>query len=180
MPSDILKNWDDLNVVDKKLFERQMEVYAAYLAYTDHEIGRVVQAIGRRRQRHAGHGRRPLRRLGVHLLKGKPVFTYDLLDLAWPKVEGGTALTPGKHTVEFALAYDGPGLGKSGTGTITVDGVEAGKGAFPHTIPFALEASETFDVGSDTGTGVNDEDYQTPFAFDGKLNSLTITLMPEG
>jgi arylsulfatase A-like enzyme len=32
-PSDILKNWDDLNIVDKKLFERQMEVYAAYLAY---------------------------------------------------------------------------------------------------------------------------------------------------
>ena len=30
---------------EKKLFERQMEVYAAYLAYTDHEIGRVVQAV---------------------------------------------------------------------------------------------------------------------------------------
>ena len=43
-----------------------------------------------------------------------------------------------------------------------------------------LEASETFDVGSDTGTGVNDDDYQTPFAFDGKLNSLTIKLIPEG
>ena len=44
-PHNILKNWDDLNAVEKKLFERQMEVYAAYLAYTDHEIGRVVQAI---------------------------------------------------------------------------------------------------------------------------------------
>jgi hypothetical protein len=46
----------------------------------------------------------------------------------------------------------------------------------PHTIPFALEASETFDIGSDTGTGVNDADYQTPFALDGKLNSLTLRL----
>jgi hypothetical protein len=27
---------------------------------------------------------------------------------------------------------------------------------------------------------VNDDDYQTPFAFDGKLNSLTIKLIPEG
>jgi arylsulfatase A-like enzyme len=34
-PSDILKNWDDLTADEKKLFERQMEVYAAYLAYTD-------------------------------------------------------------------------------------------------------------------------------------------------
>ena len=44
-PTDLLKNWDDLTADEKKLFERQMEVYAAYLAYADHEIGRVVQAI---------------------------------------------------------------------------------------------------------------------------------------
>jgi len=117
---------------------------------------------------------------GLYLLKGKPVFVYDLLDLKRPKVEGGAALSPGRHTVEFAFKSDGPGFGKGGTGTITVDGVEAGKGTFEHTIPFALEASETFDIGSDTGTGVNDDDYQTPFAFDGKLNSLTIKLIPEG
>jgi hypothetical protein len=35
-------------------------------------------------------------------------------------------------------------------------------------------------VGSDTGTGVNDADYQTPFAFDGKLNNLTLKLLPAG
>ncbi len=82
--------------------------------------------------------------------------------------------------MEFAFKYDGPGLGKGGTGTITVDGVEAGSSTFPHTIPFALEASETFDIGSDTGTGVNDADYQTPSAFDGKLNNLTLKLLPAG
>jgi arylsulfatase len=63
-------------------------------------------------------------------------------------------------------------------GTITIDGVTAGNGTFPHTIPFALEASETFDLGSDTGTGVNDSDYQPPFAFDGKLGKLTLALEP--
>ena len=116
---------------------------------------------------------------GFYLLNGKPVFTYDLLDLARPKVEGSTALSPGRHTVEFSFKVDGPGLGKGGTGTITVDGKVAGSGTFPHTIPFALEASETFDIGSDTGTGVNDADYQTPFSFTGKLNSLTIRLEPQ-
>ena len=35
-------------------------------------------------------------------------------------------------------------------------------------------------MGSDTGTGVNDADYQTPFAFDGKLNKLTLALEPQG
>jgi arylsulfatase len=117
---------------------------------------------------------------GFYLLKGKPVFVYDLLDLARPKVEAATALSPGRHTVEFVFKSDGQGLGKGGTGTITVDGAAAASGTFPHTIPFALEASETFDVGSDTGSGVNDADYQTPFGFTGKLNKLTIKLEPQG
>ena len=116
---------------------------------------------------------------GFYLLKGKPVFVYDLLDLARPRVEGGTALTPGKHTITFAFKSDGPGLGKGGTGTITVDGAMAGSGKFPQTIPFLLEASETFDVGSDTGTGVDDADYRTPFTFTGKLNSLRLKLEPQ-
>lgn len=42
---DELKTWDKLNDAEKKLFIRQAEVYAAYLAYTDHEIGRVIQAV---------------------------------------------------------------------------------------------------------------------------------------
>ncbi|MBV8439644.1 MAG: sulfatase-like hydrolase/transferase, partial [Hyphomicrobiales bacterium] len=41
-PHDLLKNWDELNDEEKKLFIRQANVYAAYLAYTDHEIGRVI------------------------------------------------------------------------------------------------------------------------------------------
>ena len=40
-----LPEWDSLGVVEKKLFIKQMDVYAAYLAYTDHEIGRVIQAV---------------------------------------------------------------------------------------------------------------------------------------
>jgi arylsulfatase len=44
-PHDLLKNWDELSSGEKKLFIRQADVYAAYLAYTDHEIGRVVQAV---------------------------------------------------------------------------------------------------------------------------------------
>ncbi len=44
-PHDLLKNWDELTDDEKKLFIRQADVYAAYLAYTDHEIGRVIQAV---------------------------------------------------------------------------------------------------------------------------------------
>ncbi|MGZ3440818.1 MAG: sulfatase-like hydrolase/transferase, partial [Polyangia bacterium] len=44
-PKDLLKEWDQLAPEEKKLFIRQAEVFAAYFAYTDHEIGRVIQQV---------------------------------------------------------------------------------------------------------------------------------------
>ena len=55
---------------------------------------------------------------GLYLLKGKPVFIYNFLDLERFRWEGQEALTPGKHTVVFDFTYDGPGFGKGGTGVL--------------------------------------------------------------
>ena len=44
-PKDLLKDWDQLTADEKKMFTRQVDVFAAYVAYTDHEIGRVIQAV---------------------------------------------------------------------------------------------------------------------------------------
>jgi len=44
-PDDVLKPWDQLSAEEQKLFIRQVEVFAAYAAYNDHEIGRVIQAF---------------------------------------------------------------------------------------------------------------------------------------
>ncbi len=40
-----LPAWESLSVEEKKLFIKQADVYGAFLAYTDHEIGRVIQAV---------------------------------------------------------------------------------------------------------------------------------------
>ena len=40
-----LQKWDTLSADEKKLFIRQADVFAAYTAYTDHEIGRVIQEV---------------------------------------------------------------------------------------------------------------------------------------
>ena len=37
--------WETLSADEKKLLARQAEVFAAYTAYTDHEIGRVIQEV---------------------------------------------------------------------------------------------------------------------------------------
>src|SRR5260370_39651486 len=44
-PDDLLKTWDKLSDDEKKMFLRQVDVFAAYVAYTDNEIGRVIQAV---------------------------------------------------------------------------------------------------------------------------------------
>jgi arylsulfatase len=123
---------------------------------------------------------------GLYLLKGKPVFDYNLLDLTHYRWEGGPlghgsladALEPGKHTIVFDFKYEGPGPGKGGTGVFTVDGKEIARKQIPHTIPILMSIDETFDVGSDTRTAVND-DYKLPFRFTGTIDKLTFNLGPE-
>ena len=115
---------------------------------------------------------------GLYMLKGKPVFNYNMLILAQYRWEGPDALTPGKHTIGFDYTYDGPGIAKGGSGALKVDGKVVATGKQANSIAFLQIADETFDVGVDTRTGVNDKDYQVPFAFDGKIDKLTVNLGP--
>ena len=59
-----------------------------------------------------------------------------------------------------------------------MDGQDVATQSIPHTVPFLLPGDETFDIGIDTRTPVNDKDYQVPFAFDGQIGKLTIHLGP--
>ena len=99
---------------------------------------------------------------GLYLLKGKPVFTYNLLALEKVRWEGDEALAPGKHTLEFDFKYDGPGMGKGGSGVLKVDGKEVANKSLSGSIPAILTIDETLDIGSDTRTPVDDADYQVP------------------
>jgi arylsulfatase len=123
---------------------------------------------------------------GLYLLKGKPVFCYNFLDLERFRWEGGLglardvlgrALAPGKHTLVFDFKYDGPGPAKGGTGVFTVDGRELAKKTIKHTIPLMMTIDETFDIGVDTRTGVDDS-YMLPFRFTGTIDKLTFKLGP--
>jgi arylsulfatase A-like enzyme len=125
---------------------------------------------------------------GFYLLKGKPVFTWDLLDLKRVRWEAPEALTTGKHTIEFDFKYDGlgfatlafnniSGIGRSGTGVLKVDGKEVARKRMERTVPLLLQWDETFDIGADTRTPVDDS-YQVPFYLTAKLEKLTIKVDP--
>jgi len=126
---------------------------------------------------------------GFYLLKGKPVFLWNLVDLKRVRWEAPEKLSPGKHTLEFDFTYDGlgiatlafnniSGIGRSGTGTLKVDGKTVATHTLEHTVPLILQWDENFDVGADTGTPVDDHDYQVPFRFTGKLVKLSLHLEP--
>ncbi len=124
---------------------------------------------------------------GFYLLKGKPVWLWNMVDLERLRWEGSEALTPGKYTIEFDFVYDGKGLGtlafnnfsgigQSGTGTLKVNGKVVATQVMKQTLPMILQWDESFDIGSDSLTGVNDADYKPPFAFTGQLNKLTVNI----
>jgi arylsulfatase len=113
------------------------------------------------------------------------VFLWNLVDLERIKWEGAEAVAPGRHTIEFEFKYEGTGVGtlvynnfsglaQPGTGTLKVDGKVVDTKKMAKTLPMILQWDESFDIGSDTLTGVNDADYKPPFALTAKLNKLTI------
>jgi arylsulfatase len=123
---------------------------------------------------------------GFYLLKNKPVYLWNLVDLKRVRWEG-PELTPGKHVLEFDFKYAGlgmgtmafgsyAGIGQGGTGVLKVDGKEVATQTMEHTIPFILAWDESLDIGSDTGTPVADRDYQVPFTFTGTLKKITLTI----
>ena len=96
-------------------------------------------------------------------------------------------MSAGKHTLEFDFKYDGlgigtlafndfSGIGRPGTGELKVDGAVVATKAMPHTIPLILAWDENMDIGSDTGTPVDDKAYQVPFAFTGSIDKLTLAV----
>ncbi|MBI5505368.1 MAG: arylsulfatase [Deltaproteobacteria bacterium] len=116
---------------------------------------------------------------GLLIVNGRPQFVHAFSNQEQHKyrVASKEKLAAGKHTIKFVFDYDGPGMGKGGTGTLTVDGRQAAQGKIERTVPIRFSLDETMDVGKDTGTPVV-EDYveKMPFEFTGGLDKVVIEL----
>ncbi|MGZ8096527.1 MAG: arylsulfatase, partial [Methylosarcina sp.] len=113
----------------------------------------------------------------LYLKNGKPAYTYNFLGLTRYTVSSPDALPTGKSTLAFDFAYDGGGVGKGGTGTLSVNGRKVAEGRIDRTQPRAFSADETADVGVDDATPVVDgigEGSRTRFT--GKIEKVTITV----
>ncbi len=73
------------------------------------------------------------------------------------------------------FAYDGGGMGKGATVTLSANGTTIGEGRVDKTVP-VMYGIDGFDIGGDYGSPVS-PDYQAPFIFTGTLEQVTIDLL---
>jgi arylsulfatase A-like enzyme len=122
----------------------------------------------------------------LYLVKGQPTFTYNFFGLKRTKWQG-PELSPGKHTLAFDFKYEGlgaetlaynnvSGVGRGGTGTLTVDGKVVATERLEYTEGIAMPLDTVFNIGDAAGSPVDDKDYQIPFRFEGTISKLTYTL----
>jgi arylsulfatase len=110
--------------------------------------------------------------LSFYLKNGKPAFTYNFLGLESTNITASQSLKPGKYKIVYDFKYDGGGMGKGGTGTITVDGHKVAEGRIERTQPGIFSVDDLADVGTDDGTQV--ANYGATAHFNGKLDKVKI------
>lgn len=115
---------------------------------------------------------------GLYLKAGRPTFVYNYLGVERPSFSGDTPLGKGKATLGVRFDYDGGGMGKGGTVTLTVNGDTVASGRLERTVPIQFSITEGLDVGMDNGSAV-DWTYRLPFHFTGRIEEVTVEVFAE-
>ncbi|MBN9299358.1 MAG: arylsulfatase [Filimonas sp.] len=112
---------------------------------------------------------------GLYLRDGIATFVYNYLGIDRPTFVSKEALPKGKMKLVVRFDYDGGGLGKGGSITMTANGKEIAKGRLEKTVPIQFTIAEGVDVGQDVGSPI-DFTYKMPFAYTGKIEKVTVDL----
>ena len=111
----------------------------------------------------------------MYFQDGVPRFTYNYLGHEITTVAGPDVLAEGKVVVGLSFDYDGGGLGKGATLTLSLDETPVATGRLERTVPFRFSMSgETLDVGVDTGSPV--APYGQDFRFTGRVDRVEATV----
>ncbi|WP_205195147.1 arylsulfatase [Chitinophaga sp. Cy-1792] len=112
---------------------------------------------------------------GLYLKDGKASFVYNYLGIERPTFTTQDALPAGKVKLAVRFDYDGGGMGKGGTITMTANGKEVAKGRLTKTIPIQFTIAEGLDIGQDVGSPI-DFTYKMPFAYTGTIEKVVVDL----
>ena len=105
--------------------------------------------------------------------------SYSFLGVERYRQTSDVQVPTGRVKLKMVFEADAPKPGSGGTVTLWADNEQIGEGPMAHTVPIAFTSYAGMDIGRDNGLVV-DLDYEdkAPFAFTGKINSVTIDLTP--
>ena len=113
----------------------------------------------------------------LYLKDSVPVFAYNYLGHEITTIAADEALPEGPALLSLSFNYDGGGLGKGASVTLSVGDAVAATGRIERTVPFRFSMSgETLDVGIDTGSPV--APYGHGFRFTGRIDRIEATVSP--
>lgn len=111
----------------------------------------------------------------LYIKDGKAKFAYNWLARERYEIETSEPLPEGPITLVYDFTYDGGGLHKGGTGTISVNGKKIGEGRIEKTQGAVWSlAGETADVGKDAYSPVTDDYDAWDNAFNGTINVIKV------
>lgn len=114
----------------------------------------------------------------LYVHEGLLTYGYNFFGLAYMAVRSKVRLPAGEQEVRMEFAYKGGGLGKGGVASLFVNGKLVGSGTVDETVPGNYTASETFDVGLDSGSPVGTEYPASGNEFKGRINWVQIDAGP--
>ncbi|MEU7892537.1 arylsulfatase [Nonomuraea sp. NPDC049152] len=112
----------------------------------------------------------------LYLNQGRPVYCYNYFGRQHFYLRAPEPLAPGRHTVRLEFTYDGGGVGKGGSGLLTVDGAKVVEGRIEATTPYLFSADETLDIGIDTASPVSPDYTETGNSFTGTIDFVRIDI----
>ena len=110
----------------------------------------------------------------LYFKDGKPAYAYNWVGRQHYTVSAPLPVAPGRATIRLDFVYDGGGLGKGGTATISVNGQKVAEGRIEHTVPLLFSGDEGADVGVDEATPVTDAYKEGDNRFTGRIHKVTV------
>lgn len=113
----------------------------------------------------------------LYVQDGHLVYENNFFGRERDRIVSSSTLPEGKVTAVFEYQHTAKTFGGGGDARLSVNGQEVGKGSFAHVVPVRYSATETFDIGRDTGEAVS-EHYHGPFPFTGTIDQARIHVEP--
>jgi len=111
----------------------------------------------------------------LYVKNGKPKYVYNWLARELYTIESKEKLPEGKVTLVYDFDYDGGGLHKGGTGTITVNGKKVAEGRVEKTMGALYSlAAETANIGEDAFSPVTTDYDPWDNAFTGTIEKIVV------